>query len=294
MISPPQFFVALSGSAHIAFHALLKYNLGGQTAHFRMGRSTSRTMARNPRLEHVKAKVKTRGDVRDVGVTYLSRLYPIVYHMHEVLRLHVGDDTSVSTSIRQYVIALAAHLETFFRDVVRFAVERDTSAFERIVHEHHLRVPSVRDLASAGVTAFDFVAEAFTLQSAGSVAGALDSFFLPSGFRVAVERTSLPYAIPSRSARTRGFPITAFPNWFDDLAQIFELRHEFVHDANSTTGIARGHIARLESLAIVLPQYVTMMFFATQVAAIDGSNTMPAMFLVEDFLATDWAIDACE
>ncbi len=248
-------------------------------------------MARNPRLEHVKTKARTRGDVRSVGVAYLSRLYPVVYHMHEVLRLHSGDEISIGTSMRQYVIALATHLETFFRDMLRFAIERDTSVFERLVRENHLRVPSAPDLASAGVTAFDFVAEAVTLQSAASVAGALDSFFPSSGFRVAVESTALVYVIPSKSAATQGFPIVAFPNWFDDLGRIFELRHEFVHDANSTTGPKRSDLATLESLAVVLPQYVTMMFFAAQLARVgDSADGMPAMLLVEDFLANDWEV----
>jgi hypothetical protein len=247
-------------------------------------------MARNPKLEHIKAKVRTRGDVREVGISYFSRLYPIVFHMHEVLRLHAGNDTSIRTSIRQYVIALAGHLETFFRDIFRFALEQDVSFFDRIVQEHRLRVPEESVLAQEGVTRYDFVSEAMTLQSVGSIAGAFDLLFLPDGFRTSIETTRLAYAIPSRAALVHGFPLSAFPNWWQDLTQLFELRHELTHDANSTTCIEPSHIARLESLAVILPQYMTLMVFTSGGTEANKADAIPAIFLIEDFLATDWKI----
>jgi hypothetical protein len=146
-------------------------------------------------------------------------------------------------------------------------------------------------LAQEGVTRYDFVTEALTLQSAGSVAGALDPLFLPDGFRAAVENTRLRYAIPSKSTLAHGFPLSAFPNWWKDFTQLFELRHELVHDANSTSCVERSHIARLESLAVILPQYVTLMIFTNgHPEAINNTDAIPAILLVEDFLATDWEI----
>lgn len=248
-------------------------------------------MVRNPKPKHVKAKVLTRGDVREVGINYLSRLYPIVHHMHEVLRLHTSDVISIQTSVHQYVVALASHLETFFRDTLRFALEQDALFFDRIVHAQHLRLPDEHQLAQAGVTRFDFAAEAFTLQSAESIASALDPLFAPNGFRAAVESSQFVYAIPSRSALGCGFPLSAFPNWWTDFSQLFELRHEFVHDANSKSSVEHKHIARLESLAVLLPQYVTLMILdAGPIDPANKTGMVPAMLLVEDFLAADWEI----
>lgn len=248
-------------------------------------------MARNPKLEHVKAKVRTRGDVRDFGINYMSRLYPVVHHMHEVLRQHESDDASIRTSIRQYVIALASHLETFFRDILRFTLEQDASFFDRIVQVHRIRLPAEQDLEQEGITRYDFVTEALTLQSAGSVAGALDPFFLPDGFRAAVENMRLVYVVPSRSALAQGFPLSAFPNWWKDFTQLFELRHELVHDANTTSCVERSHIARLESLVVILPQYVTLMVFTKgHPETINKADAFPAILLVEDFLAIDWEV----
>lgn len=249
-------------------------------------------MVRHPKLENVKAKARTRGDVREVGISYMSRLYPIVHHMHEVLRLHAGNDVSIQTSIRHYVIALATHLETFFRDIFRFTLEQDVSFFDRIVQVHRLRLPTEQELAQEGITRYDFVAETLTLQSAGSIAEALDPLFAPAGFKAAVENTRLVYAIPSRSAVTHGFPLSAFPDWWKDFTQLFELRHELLHDANSTTCIERTYIARLESLAVILPQYVTLMVFTNGHSKTINmmEDGLPAFLLVEDFLATDWEI----
>jgi hypothetical protein len=75
------------------------------------------------------------------------------------------------------------------------------------------------------------------------------------------------------------------------LNSLFDLRHEFVHDANSTTMLSRSDVARLESVAVILPQYVTMMVGAVRLAAVmRGVGSMPAMLLVEDLLATDWEV----
>ncbi len=247
-------------------------------------------MARNPKIEHIKAKVRTRGDIREVGTKYLSRLYPIVYHMHEVLRLHVNDKVSIQTGIHQYVIALASHLETFFRDTFRFTLEYDVDFFDRIVQLHRLRLPAEDDLIQKGVTRYDFVAETMTLQSSESIANTFYPFFSPDGFRSAIENTRLVYGLPSKSAITQGFPVSAFPNWWHDFTQLFELRHELVHDANSTLCIKRPLIAKLESLAVILPQYVVLMLVDRFNKKIYKTDNIPAVFLVEDFLANDWYV----
>jgi hypothetical protein len=250
-------------------------------------------MVRAPKLEHVKAKVQTRGDVRAVGINYMSRLYAVVHHMHEVLRVRGEDTDLIQTSIRQYLIALAGHLETFFRDIFRFTLENDASFYDRTVQAHRLRLPAAKQLVEVGITGFDYVAETLTLQSASSIAEALDPFFLPNGFRSAVENTQLVYAVPSRSAIGRGFPLVMFPEWWEDLSQLFQLRHELIHDANSTSFIERHVIARLEALAVMLPQYVTLMVFSSGAQeAAEQEDRLPAMLLVEDFLAKDWQIVA--
>ncbi len=248
-------------------------------------------MPRNPKLDHVKAKAGTRGDVREVGWTYLSRLFPVVRHMHQVLLLHRADESSLRVSTLQYVIALATHLETFFRDIFRYALENDLHIFDHTVRKHRLRVPSDHDLAQQGVTRYDFIAESLTLQSAESVADALNPLFMPNGFRFAVERTQIEYAIPSKSAFCRGFPLTAFPDWWQDFTQIFILRHELIHDANSAAFIEPLEVARLESLAVILPQYVTMMVGAVRlVLTVQNLGNVVPMLLVEDILATDWEV----
>lgn len=248
-------------------------------------------MPRNPKLDHVKAKAGTRGDVHEVGWKYLSRLYPIVHHMHQVLLLHRDDESSLQVSTRQYVIALATHLETFFRDIFRYALESDSHIFDHTVRKHRLRVPSDHDLAQQGVTGYDFIAESLTLQSAESIADALDPLFVPNGFRFAVEHTQFQYAIPSKSAFGQGFPLTAFPDWWQDFTQIFNLRHEFIHDANSAAFVRPLEVGRLESLAVILPQYVTMMVGAVRlVFTVQSLGNVVPMFLVEDILATDWEV----
>ena len=247
-------------------------------------------MARNPKIEHIKTKVRTRGDIREVGTKYLFRLYPIVHHMHEVLRLHAKDNDSIQTSIHQYIISLASHLETFFRDIFRYSIEYSEIFCDRIIKAHRLRLPADDDLAQQGIARYDFIAETMTLQSLGSIANVFDLLFLPEGFRAAVENTQCIYGVPSRSAVTRGFPILAFPNWWQDFTQIFELRHELVHDANSTLYIDRQLIAKLESLAVIMPQYVVLMINANHFSMPYHNDTVPTIFLVEDFLAKDWCI----
>lgn len=248
-------------------------------------------MTRNPRIEHVKAKAHTRGDVREVGFRYLARLQPVVRHMHEVLRLHASDDESIHTAISQYVIALACQLETYFRDIFRFSIEYDSSYFDRSIQAYRPRLPSDQELAKEGVTRYDFVAESLTLQSAASISDALDLYFHSGGFRSAIESSRIIYAVPSRGARASNFPLSAFPDWWEDLKQIFDLRHELAHDANSTPDIDRGKVARLEALAVFLPQYVTMMVvFYSQLPTSNEAGSVPAILLVEDLLARDWEI----
>ena len=258
-------------------------------------------MIRAPKFEQIKAKARTRGNILEVRISYLSRLYVIVHHMHEVLRLHAGNNTSIQHGIRQYVMDLAGHLETFFRDLFRFTLEQDASFFDRIVQAHHLKLPTEARLTQHGVSRYDFVAETLTLQSVGSIAIAFDPLFFPATFRNAVETSDILYAIPSRSGVARGFPLSAFPNWWDDFTRLFALSHAFDHDANSTTLVDRAEIARLESLAVILPQYVALMVPSHRscgaeqarylvTGGVDKADAIPVIFLVEDFLATDWEI----
>ena len=186
------------------------------------------------------------------------------------------------------MIALASHLETFFRDIFRFTLEHNASFFERTVQAHRLRLPAEQQLVEMGGSRFDYVAETLTLQSVSSIGDAFDPLFRPDSFRWAVENTQLVYAVPSRSAIGKGFPLAAFPEWWENLSQLFQLRHELIHDANSTSVIERPVIARLESLAILLPQYVALMVVPNGNEEVgEQEEALPAMLLVEDFLAKD-------
>ena len=93
------------------------------------------------------------------------------------------------------------------------------------------------------MTRYDFVAETLTLQSAVSISDALDLYFYPGGFRSAIESSRIIYAVPSRGARASNFPLSAFPGYWEDLKQIFDLRHELAHPSST----ANRHFSRISS-----------------------------------------------
>src|SRR5262245_53178414 len=113
-------------------------------------------MTRRPPLDRVASKALSRGDVRSVGMACLQRMFMLAYHMHEVLRLHPGDGLSVQVGMRQYVIALATHLETFFRDLIRALAEADTDGFARLVSSTDFQWPADVELTARGLTRYDF------------------------------------------------------------------------------------------------------------------------------------------
>jgi hypothetical protein len=196
-------------------------------------------------------------------------------------------------SMRGYIVAMASCLETFYRDLYLYSLETDSQLLARSIGDFRDKY-SLAELYGAMVDKVSFAeiaADKAVFQNIGEIDRYLGRLFQPLGYLAALEAYEYKCWIPSRSATSACLRL--WSGWRADFAQIFSLRHLLVHDANAACAVSRSEMARLETVAILVPQ-MTAALIRQRTRQGDEPGAQPivegVVLLVEDLIAEDWAV----
>jgi hypothetical protein len=235
-----------------------------------------------------------RGDAQGFVLNFLLNFSAHARLMRTFLPPTEEKKDILQAAMRAYTIGMAASLETYFRDLYLCLLERDPNLVQKALDVNGRResVTAMSGYLADGVSTAEFAATQVSFQSAGAINRNFSVFFETGPFFDVLDRFELVCAIPSVK-RPGLAQLKLFPGWQTDLARIFNLRHEFAHDANSKTQLDPHEMRRLETTAIVLCQLTAYSPEITPSVGQDESS-VPVILLISDIIADDWEVVAPE
>jgi hypothetical protein len=191
--------------------------------------------------------------------------------------------------MRAYIIGIAACLETFFRDLYLFRLQSDSALIQEVLTENGLResINNLPKYLANGLPAEEFAAAQVSFQSAVAIDKNFAIFFGESFFD-ALDQFELVCEVPA-SKQPGPARLKMLPGWRIDVDRVFSLRHEFAHDANSTTKVSIEEMRGIETTALLLCQ-MTGWFSELRSGRIYTSRDLPAVLLISDLIADDWEL----
>jgi hypothetical protein len=253
-----------------------------------------------------------RGKAREFLMNFTRNISTYGRLMRHAMQIQFSKPNVFQASMRSYVIAIAACLETYFRDFYIHMLEQNpqflTAALERIPGKEALA--TLHRSMSSGMSFPDFALSRVAFRSAEEIDANLSIFVRPYGFLDTLDDYELVCGIPSIPGKHMGtLQLGVFcPDWRKNLARIFELRHEFAHDANSKTELDTQEMESLERSAVILPQVAAYMYlFRTQSGGNDGNvdkeakpvllalygaaeEPLPVILMISDLVSEDWQV----
>jgi len=188
-------------------------------------------------------------------------------------------------AVRNYVIALVGAMETFYRDLfVHFYAEKPDVVSEIISQLRPKgRHPS---LVHERFTAAEVASVVLSFQRLEEIDAAISPLIEANSYFQAITKFSIVCGVPSRSPNIGHIRLSA--EWKHQLAELLELRHRYVHDANYVCEMRREFIAEAESMMLALGQLTSFMLGA-QEEKMPEANIV-AFLLIEDLIAEDWVV----
>lgn len=217
-----------------------------------------------------------------------SRATRLAHYIH---RFFNHDQLLTAEAKRNYIIALASCLETFYRDLLVHVLSKDSSHLESLTAKikEKKTLLDIYKMFEEKIEFHEYVASHFNFQNVEEIENAFGVVFLPDGYLRSLEQHRHSCYILSKSDD----PIDlALPlGWRKDYASLFRIRHKLVHDSNAPCDIPSKHIATLENLVLMICQFSSFMIdekYGNTLAL--KKNGKPAFLIVDDFLSDDWEI----
>lgn len=139
-----------------------------------------------------------------------------------------------------------------------------------------------------GVPVEEIAASRVSFQNSEAINRNISIFFSVPFFEI-LDRFEAACHIPS--ARKSGPARFVLPRcWQTDLARVFSLRHEFAHDANSTTQVSAAEMQSMETTVLLTCQ-AAVLLPGIEAPILVSSSQLPVILLIEDLVSEDWEID---
>lgn len=216
--------------------------------------------------------------------------------MHKVLQVFRADSSLVTQAERAYIISIASCLETFYRDLLVYALARDDISLASILEgiREKATAAEFHRLLREGVSFPEIASSSVTFQSLAEIEAIMSYLFQPAGYLAALDSYQADCLMPSRGARTR---FSLEKRWRSDVERIFTERHALVHDANRKMTVAPRDLAHLETVALLVPQLTAELLAKKH----DGKGTLriegepslaglPVLLIVTDVISDEWEI----
>lgn len=243
-------------------------------------------MSLNPNI--LKAFKESRGEPISYLQNFIINISTSAQLMHAVLREFRTNEAIFKEACKNYIISLTSCLETFYRDLYVFVLEKDPESLKLILPELREKVSlaEVHALLESGFSFAEITSTRVNFQNLEQVECFFSKIFRPTGYLGTMDAFELECFIISKMVRAK---IRLPENWRSKLSQLLMKRHEYVHNANSKFTLTSSEMAETEALVLLLVQLTSHCMaqkFGGKSALHLGE--FPAILLVDDLLADDW------
>ncbi len=216
--------------------------------------------------------------------------------MHKVLETFRADSGLIAQAERAYIISIASCLETFYRDLLVYALARDEVSLSSVLQgiREKATAAEFHRLLRDGVSFPEIASSGVTFQSLAEIEAVMAYLFQPTGYLAALDSYHCDCLIPSRGGRAR---FNLDKEWRADVERIFRERHALVHDANRKMTVVPHDLARLETVALLVPQLTTELLAKRHAGKgtlrVEGEPSLaelPVLLLVKDVISDEWEI----
>lgn len=230
-----------------------------------------------------------RGDAHSLVLSFLVNFASHARLMRTFLPPLEQKKDVFQSAMRAYVIGMASCLETYFRDLYIYVIERDPAALQKAKQANGRRDSQsvISSYLADGISEAEVAGAQVSFQNAESIDRNFAFFFGKPFFEV-LNKFEILCVVPSLN-RPGLAKFGLSSGWQDQLARIFILRHEFAHDANSKTLIDPTEMQSLEATAIVICQMSALLPGISARYVVD-QNAVPAILLIADIISEDWEI----
>ncbi len=244
------------------------------------------------KIQNIKTLKDTRGEPTNYLLNFLQNMARAAILMHKVLEACRKDEHVIKEACRQYVIALASCMETFYRDLCLFVISNDDQVLKIILGEVREKstFADIHQILCDGATFPDIASSSLGFQNIEQIEASMSKIFPPKGYISSLTEFELECLVPAKGARAT---IRLPEDWRAKFADFFQQRHEYVHNSNFDFDLSLSDMARLEALVLMIAQLSAHNI--AQRYSDKGALMMaghPVFFLVEDFLSTDWELCA--
>ncbi len=211
--------------------------------------------------------------------------------MHRDLAQAGAARSELPESMRQYLIAMATVLETYFRDLCVHVLSTDASALARVEATSQFRRyrRAAAAIASGAVPIAEIAVGELKFQNIQELEESVSVVIGQPSYIAALSSFVFHCGVPARRAHNVAFCLDA--SWSSDLQMLFEQRHALVHDANFKFRLTTKEMQRIESTAVLVPQLTSAMVNGRKATpAAEPSGWIPALMLVEDLISDDWEV----
>lgn len=233
----------------------------------------------------------TRGEVWGFLGNFLGNFARSARLMHRVIATLHDDQAVCKEAMRNYIIAMASCLETFYRDLYVYVLSQDEISLKRALADvrDKATLAEIHSLLAGGVSFSEIATGKATFQSISEIDSFMSKLFHPAGYLDTLQNYEHLCLVPSRSAQTAHFKLDN--SWRSNLAKLFQSRHALVHDANKAFHLSANEMAKLETTALLVPQLTAELVSKK----FDGKGTLrirelPVLILVDDLLCDDWRL----
>lgn len=233
---------------------------------------------------------ETRGGLDQALMNFFANFAECAVATHTCLPLAGGTPALMQHLKRSYVISLVTVLETYYRDLLVQAYEADAKLRRTVARKQKQKAPvaDVYESVAGGIGLPEWLVSDIRLQSREQIESALEPVFAPTGYFDAVDAYTGLWTIPSASPQP---VVAAMPEgWRKDFAELFQRRHQYVHDANCRCEMTGGAMARTEQLVLLLPQMTSVILSERfgKGPLLVSNQGLPTLLTINDVLGEDW------
>lgn len=242
------------------------------------------------RSDLIKNQKASRGGTQGFLLNFLVNFSQPAKLMHAMIPLLKGRHDLFQTAMRSYLIGMAACLETFYRDLYICVLDEDPKLLRSSLGQikEKASLEEIHQLTVDGISFAELSASKAAFQNIDEIDRFLSTLFSHNGYLETLSEYDFVCAIPSRN--TKQAHMKLHTAWRGDFARIFQLRHEFAHDANSKTSLDPVELQRLEACALLIPQMTAALIASNRSLKIVKSGTLPVLLTVDDLISDDWEV----
>lgn len=164
---------------------------------------------------------------------------------------------------RGHVIRSVSCLETFFRDLIIFILDSDPTTLKLVLKDIKQKhtLAEVQQILQEGISTSEIAVHNLNLQNIQGIQKVFSLFFPDNDYLGFLNkyRPSIIFSLhekPSFYGDVKEF-IYLTGNWQEQFKTLFDLRHEFTHDANCQTELTLEEIQRTQWLLFKVTQFTT-------------------------------------